>query len=164
MMNAPEANIPLSEGDAQKLELGTQRLRVVQAEVLEATKQIAILETEMNQAREAKEYAENEKSTLEAEVFSLRNEKNELQESIRQGIETLRSHESRHNELTKHAASASDTLSEKSVAIESASRVVEMKSLQIEEDQKKLEEDRGQVDTAIHTLQRAIESITWHTK
>lgn len=161
MVTSPEANIPLTDEDSRKLELGSQRLKVVQAEVLEATKKLASYEAEMNQAREAKEYAESEKIQVEIELSELRTQKEELKSSVKTLRQELNKHADEHEAHRVYHDSMNASLLKRQEHFSAKEKEFSSERELHVQKEKELEKRRLQVEQAREKFQDAITSVTW---
>lgn len=100
-------SVVLTEEEQKKIVLVQGRLKVLQDEVLIATKNLAGIESAIAQAAEDKVFYDNLITSLKPQVDSLQKRKESLELEVAQGETALRSHEERHGSLNEEFATKS---------------------------------------------------------
>lgn len=161
MVTSPDTSTRISDEDARKIELVQNRLSNLQSEVLFATKRLATITEEENTAREAREYAQNEKVKIETEVASLKSQKEDLETAVRTSKVTLEDHESSHEVMrTEHNKKTTDA-DKRIQDVQEAESALALKIEQLVTREKALDEKRSEVEAAQHAFLNALESVTW---
>lgn len=160
-VSSPEATVQLNEADLQKLELATQRLSVVQREVLNATKELASLDEELSNARKSKVYLDEQLTTLESQVKSLSSEKERLDASIQGSNILLEEHHTQRVHIQGEHAKREQGLNGREEEIARKENLVAQRALELEAKAERIEKDRAEVDHARDAFIDALSAVTW---
>ncbi len=161
MISSPEGNVKLRKEDEKKLELATQRLSVVQHEVLSATKELASLDGEITNARKSKIYLDEQVLITTAHLESLQNERQAVQLAVVEGNKDLDSLQGEHKKIKTVHSKKSSELDERESTVLQAEKDYAQKMLALTTREKQLETDRAEVENARNTFLDAIASVTW---
>lgn len=161
MINSPEANVELTDEDQAKLVLVESRLKIVQGEVLAATKELASVQAQIATTTEAKAYEEQQLATLKEQVAAFKLERESLVTGIASSKSELENHRIERHDMNKtHTIKQAELdVRESNLFLAEGEYVNRSTKLALKE--KSLDTEREQVEHARLAFLDAIETVTW---
>jgi chromosome segregation ATPase len=151
MITSPEASVSLKDADKKKIVLVQDRLKVVQDEVLSATKNLAALEQAIAQAAENKKQYDEVIATLEPEVKSLE----------ARSETTLVEHEAQHETIKKDFSSKKEAHDAKEEVLSKQVDEIAKHHQTLATRERAMAAHEEEIHTAHMAFLEAIKAVTW---
>jgi chromosome segregation ATPase len=161
MITSPEASVSLKDADKKKIVLVQDRLKVVQDEVLSATKNLAALEQAIAQAAENKKQYDEVIATLEPEVKSLEARRDLLKEEVRTSETTLVEHEAQHETIKKDFSSKKEAHDAKEEVLSKQVDEIAKHHQTLATRERAMAAHEEEIHTAHMAFLEAIKAVTW---
>lgn len=145
----------------KKTELASNRLKEVQEEVLTKTKEASEIETELGEARKAREHAFAQKADMEKQAFEAEQKRDQLKDEVSSLQTKLEKHADEHEAHRVYHSSMDSNLAEKQAAFVAKEQELNERIAEHAKKEAGLEENRAKVESARAKFAEAAASVTW---